>query len=116
MLPLLLTLYGDGENTSMFTLIVAIVSAAVTNVVSDVKGVVNGTESWKTAVLNTALPYAGKVAGSYFWPTEPVAAEVVGQSAADTTKQTDIAMAIVAASGLALVGGTIYYFVKESKA
>lgn len=115
MSPLLLTLFGDAGDSSMFTLIAAIVTAAVTNVVGDVKGVVNGTEDWKTAVLNTFVPYVGDAVGANLWPKGQGVISSVNRSTAATQSETLAAMAVVGISALALVGGTIYYVIKENR-
>lgn len=41
----------------------AIVAAAVTNVYTDLKAALDGTQSWQTSLLNTFNPFVGKIIG-----------------------------------------------------
>jgi hypothetical protein len=66
--PVLVTLYG--QDARMGSATAAIVTAAVTNVVSDVAAVRSGGESIGTAILNTLFPYIGKAVGAKMYPGE----------------------------------------------
>lgn len=113
--PLLLTLYGDkAETLGESNLILAIIMAAITNVVGDVAGVSGGSETWQQAVANTMFPYVGGAIGSWLWPVENAPAGPVDTGAATDANQITItSIAIVGASVLFVAGGTVYSLVKK---
>jgi hypothetical protein len=57
--PALVTLIGKEDQRLGW--IEALILNAVTNIFSDITGVWNGTESWKTAITNTFVPNIGKL-------------------------------------------------------
>jgi len=107
MTPLLVTLFGDDVNMGFWQVIV---SLAVTNIISDIQGVENKSESWKTAVLNTLFPYIGEYAGDQLWKTTPAAqTKLTGVAGLPAKAQQALGAAITA---VPLIGATVYQMVK----
>lgn len=104
--PALVTLLGKEEQNLGW--IEALILNAVTNIFSDITGVWNGTESWKTAITNTFVPNIGKLVAQkvFKWDdglNQPAAASpdtssadiinAINQAAASATQPTPAAQA-----------------------
>ena len=117
MLPLLITLMGERlEGETMFTAICGIVTAAVSNIVGDIKGLQNKTETTQTAVLNTLFPWIGGAVGKWIWPaksTAPAPASDSEMFATLTTAQKEKELLVLAAAAAA-VGGIVYYETRKA--
>ena len=113
--PLLLTLYGESKSDPRLGWIGTVITAAISNIINDVSGVVSGKENIKTGILNTLFPYIGKYVGGRLWSVDqsspaPVAAPA--QSLADLPAKTQQTIATVA-TAIPFAGALIYQLAKR---